>query len=60
MKRLPRRCQEIFWLSRVQNLSNDEIEGKLNISKRTVENQITQALRYLRVSYTKLSTVSSR
>ncbi|MGN8068466.1 sigma factor-like helix-turn-helix DNA-binding protein [Mucilaginibacter sp. 22184] len=50
----------MFWLSRVQNLSNDEIAGKLNISKRTVENQITQALRNLRVSYTKLSTVSSR
>ena len=59
LKELPRRCQEIFWLSRVQNLSNDEIAGKLNISKRTVENQITQALRYLRVSYPKISAVSS-
>jgi RNA polymerase sigma-70 factor (family 1) len=59
LKELPRRCQEIFWLSRVENLSNDEIAGKLNISKRTVENQITQALRYLRVSYPKLSAASS-
>lgn len=59
LKELPRRCQEIFWLSRVENLSNAEIAGKLNISKRTVENQITQALRYLRVSYPKLSTASS-
>ncbi|MBB6109973.1 RNA polymerase sigma-70 factor [Mucilaginibacter lappiensis] len=59
LKELPRRCQEIFWLSRVQNLSNDEIADRLNISKRTVENQITQALKYLRISYPKLSVVSS-
>lgn len=58
LKELPRRCQEIFWLSRVQNLSNDEIAGKLNISKRTVENQITLALRFLRMSYPQLSVVS--
>lgn len=55
LKELPRRCQEIFWLSRVNNLSNQEIAEKLNISKRTVENQITSALRFLRVSYPQLS-----
>jgi RNA polymerase sigma-70 factor (ECF subfamily) len=55
LKALPRRCQEIFWLSRVDSLSNEEIALKLNISKRTVENQITTALKYLRVSYPQLS-----
>lgn len=55
LKDLPRRCQEIFWLSRVNNLSNQEIADKLNISKRTVENQITCALKYLRVSYPQLA-----
>jgi RNA polymerase sigma factor (sigma-70 family) len=30
LKELPRRCQEIFWLSRVNNLSNQEIAEKLN------------------------------
>jgi len=55
---LPRRCREIFWLSRVENLSNEEIANKLNISKRTVENQITFALRFLRMSYPKLPLVS--
>lgn len=59
LRELPRRCQEIFWLSRVENLSNDEIADKLHISKRTVENQITQALRFLRMSYPQLSVVSS-
>jgi RNA polymerase sigma-70 factor (ECF subfamily) len=51
LKQLPPRCREIFWLSRVQNLSNDEIAEKFNISKRTVENQITLALKHLRNKY---------
>ncbi|KAA2242598.1 RNA polymerase sigma-70 factor [Chitinophaga agrisoli] len=51
LKDLPRRCQEIFWLSRVNHLSNQEIADKLHISKRTVENQITTALKALRVAY---------
>jgi RNA polymerase sigma-70 factor (family 1) len=59
LRELPRRCQEIFWLSRVDNLSNDEIADKLHISKRTVENQITLALRFLRMTYPQLSVVSS-
>lgn len=48
LKGLPPRCQEIFWLSRINSLSNQEIADKLNISKRTVENQITLALKALR------------
>lgn len=48
---LPARCQEIFWLSRVENLTNTEIAEKLTISKRTVENQITTALKHLRAVY---------
>lgn len=48
LKPLPKRCREIFWLSRMENLSNEEIANKLGISKRTVENQITHALKHLR------------
>jgi len=58
LRTLPRRCQEIFWLSRVENLSNEEIANKLHISKRTVENQITFALRFLRMSYPKFAVAS--
>lgn len=47
---LPRRCREIFKLSRNQHLSNNEIAERLAISKRTVENQLTHALHHLRVS----------
>jgi len=45
---LPPRCQEIFRLSRFEHLSNKEIADKLDISEKTVENQITIALRRLR------------
>lgn len=47
---LPRRCKEIFTLSRREQLSNAEIAARLDISKRTVENQLTHALRHLRLS----------
>lgn len=49
LKKLPQRCEEIFVLSRIQNLSNSEIADQLGISKRTVENQITTASKYLRL-----------
>jgi RNA polymerase sigma-70 factor (family 1) len=45
---LPKRCQEIFYLSRMSQLSNQEIATKLGISKRSVENQLTVALKHLR------------
>jgi len=50
LDKLPKKCKEIFIMSRFENLSNQEIADKLDISKRTVENQITIALRVLRVS----------
>ena len=52
---LPKRCREIFIMSRKQILSNEEIAKRLGISKRSVENQITQALKYLRVSLKHIS-----
>ncbi|WP_324670517.1 RNA polymerase sigma factor [Hymenobacter sp. GOD-10R] len=50
LAQLPKRCQEIFWLSRREQLSGDEIAARLGISKRTVENQITHALHHLKLS----------
>lgn len=50
LMKLPKRCREIFTMSRRDHLSNDEIARQLNISKRSVENQITHALKFLRVS----------
>jgi RNA polymerase sigma-70 factor (ECF subfamily) len=49
---LPEKCREIFTLSRKEYLTNKEIASRLNISIKTVENQITIALRYLRTGLT--------
>ncbi len=46
---LPPRCREIFKMSRFENLKIAEIADQLNISKRTVETQISNALKVLRV-----------
>ena len=46
---LPARCREIFLLSRKEALTNEEIATRLGISKRSVENQITRALKHLRI-----------
>lgn len=45
---MPEKRKEIFKLSREQGFSNKEIAAKLNISVKTVENQMTAALKYLR------------
>ncbi|MBM1105632.1 RNA polymerase sigma-70 factor [Aurantibacter crassamenti] len=50
LNELPQRCKEIFELSRFEDYSNDEIASKLGISKRSVENQISLAIKYLRHS----------
>ncbi|RYY36651.1 MAG: RNA polymerase sigma-70 factor [Sphingobacteriaceae bacterium] len=49
---LPEKCRQIFVMSRKEYLSNKEIAAKLNLSVKTVENQITIALRYLRTGLT--------
>ena len=46
--KLPPRTAEIFTLSRFKGFSNDEIANNLGLSKRTVETQISNALKILR------------
>jgi len=48
--KLPARARLIFQLSRNEQLSNREIAQKLGISEKTVENQITIALKKLRMA----------
>ncbi|MEO1715119.1 MAG: RNA polymerase sigma-70 factor [Bacteroidota bacterium] len=45
---LPTKCQLVFKLSRFEHLSYKEIAAKLNISVKTVENQMGKALKLLR------------
>lgn len=46
---LPEKCREIFIMSRMRGMKNEEIATELNLSKRTVETQISNALKVLRV-----------
>ena len=48
LEALPDKCREVFLLCRNENLSTKEIAFRLNISPKTVENQITKALKSLR------------
>jgi RNA polymerase sigma-70 factor, ECF subfamily len=45
---LPERCRMVFFLSRFEELSHKEIAARLDISEKTVENQITKALKLMR------------
>lgn len=45
---LPERCRVIFALRRYEELSLKEIAAKLDISPKTVENQLTKAMKILR------------
>lgn len=47
---LPERCREVFKLSRNEDLSVKEIAKRLEISPKTVENQMTKALKHLRLA----------
>jgi RNA polymerase sigma-70 factor, ECF subfamily len=46
---LPPQCRTIFMMSRYEEMRYSEIAGKLNISVNTVENQISKALKILRL-----------
>src|SRR5680860_1043579 len=48
IKKLPPKCKMIFVLSKKEGLTNLEISEHLNISIKTVENQITKAFNDLR------------
>lgn len=48
MAELPEGCRKVFVMSRVDGKSNQEIADELNISKRTVETQVSKALKTLR------------
>ena len=45
---LPERCQAVFRLSREEELTYKEIAQRLDISPKTVENQMSKALKILR------------
>ncbi len=56
--RLPERCREIYRLSREAQLSHKEIAQRLNISTKTVEAQLTIALRRIRTVMGEVASVA--
>jgi len=48
IEQLPEKCRLVFNLSRFEQLSHREIAEKLDISVKTIENQITKAMKLLR------------
>ena len=53
IEKLPKQCKLIFKLAYFENLKNDEIAQRLNLSFRTVRNQKNRALNLLRVALLK-------
>ena len=50
IEQLPTECRKIFKLSRFEELKNKEVADQLNISIKTVETQMSRALKYLRLN----------
>ena len=50
VNRLPERRKAIFIKSRFEGLSIKEIAAEMNISHKTVENQLTEALKFIRTN----------
>jgi RNA polymerase sigma-70 factor (ECF subfamily) len=54
---LPEKCREVFELNRFEGMKYSEIAAHLNISVKTVENQMSKALKILREKLIKYLTI---
>lgn len=48
IEQMPTRCREIFMKSKLEGKSSKEIAAELNITTGTVDNQVSEALRFIR------------
>lgn len=55
LKELPQRCQMVFRLRLKENLSNDDIAKRMNISNGRVRNYMVTAMNHLRAAFQKLN-----
>lgn len=49
--RLPRRCREVVWLRRVEELPQREVAMRLGVSEKTVEKHVAKGMRLLADHY---------
>lgn len=56
--KLPPKCKSVFELSRYEQYSNKDIAKELNISEKTVENQIGKAIKLLKIKLKGSSMIS--
>jgi RNA polymerase sigma-70 factor (ECF subfamily) len=54
ISQLPEKCRTVFRLSRMEHEPIPRIAERMNISQRTVENYLSQALKHLRTSLSQL------
>jgi RNA polymerase sigma-70 factor (ECF subfamily) len=54
---LPKKCREVFLLSREQHLRHKEIAERLGIAEKTVDAHITKALQKLKTPLSKLASI---
>ncbi|HEY9004725.1 RNA polymerase sigma-70 factor [Ohtaekwangia sp.] len=57
ISRLSPKCQEVFKLSRHENLTMKQIAAQLGISEKTVEHQLGKALRVLKMNLKQLTII---
>ena len=50
VERLPRKCRQVYLLSREKGLSNREIATTLSLAEKTVEAHLSKALKFLRIN----------
>jgi RNA polymerase sigma-70 factor (ECF subfamily) len=60
IEKLPPKCREIFKMNRFERLKYKDIATKLDISERTVENHIANALKILREAMLRNKNVDSK
>ena len=53
IEKLPNKCKQIFVLSRKEQMSNKEIAILLKLSEKTIENQITIAIKMIKIGLRK-------
>ena len=49
VSQLPEKKQAIFWLSRREGLTHQEIAQRMNMSVQTVKNNLTDILKYVKI-----------